>query len=68
LEATQASIAASARTLDLTVKNSLLYVYGKVKRPQSKRAIMRLIESHSKLQQAFLSELAKLPQHSMRCE
>jgi hypothetical protein len=68
LEATQASIAASARTLDLTVKNSLLYVYGKVKRPQSKRAIMRLTQSHSKLQQAFLSELAKLPQHSMRCE
>ncbi len=68
LEATQASIAASARTLDLTVKNSLLYVYGKIKRRQSKRAITRLIQNHSKLQKAFLSELAKLPQHSMRCE
>jgi hypothetical protein len=68
LEGTQASIAASARTLDLTVKNTLLYVYGRIKRPQSKRAIRRLVQNHSKLQQAFLSELAKLPQHSMRCE
>lgn len=68
LETTQASIAASARTLDITVRNSLLHVYRNVTKRQSKRSIKRLIQNHTKLQKAFLSELAKLPQHSMRCE
>jgi hypothetical protein len=68
LETTQAGIAASARTLDITVRNSLLYVYRTVTKLQSKRALKRLIQHHANLQKTFLSELAKLPQHSMRCE
>jgi hypothetical protein len=68
LETTQAGIAASARTLDITVRNSLLHVYRNVTKRQSRRSITRLIQHHANLQKAFLAELAKLPQHSMRCE
>lgn len=68
LETTQAGIAASARTLDITVRNSLLHIYRNVTKRQSRRSIKRLIQHHANLQKAFLSELAKLPQHSMRCE
>jgi hypothetical protein len=68
LEPTQAAIAASSRVLDSTVEKSLNYVHKRVSSRQAKRAIQRLIISHTTLKRSFLSELAELPHHSMRCE
>ena len=67
LEPTQATMAASARTLDSTVENTLSYVRKRLTSRKAVRALRRLNQIHLEQHIAFVTELALLPHHSTKC-
>jgi hypothetical protein len=67
LEPAQATIAASAQTLDTSVENVLLHVGRKLTNRKAKRTLKRLSLIHSDQRSAFASSLSGLPHHASQC-